>query len=124
MNTLGKKTCRGIPRIVLLIVCLISQPLLAQQSADLKIDANLLSTLTSSPTTTARFFVVFHERASLDGPSRISDRIPRGRAVVHALQETADRAQAGVRGSLSARGVPFTAFWVINTVLVPQGTLR
>ncbi|MGR9106945.1 MAG: S8 family serine peptidase, partial [Gammaproteobacteria bacterium] len=26
--------------------------------------------------------------------------------------------------SLSARGVPFTAFWVINTVLVPQGTLR
>ena len=93
------------------------------QNADHKIDRGLLTAFTEDSDAVAPFFVIFKERADLGAASRIPDRAARGRAVVQALQATANRSQAGVRGYLQGRRVPFTSFWIQSAIYVHRGDL-
>lgn len=111
------------PGPVLLIALLMVTSALAQQISDSKIDSGLFSALTAKPGATARFFVLFHERASLQAAAQMPDRAQRGRAVVQALQAAANRTQTGVRALLQSRGAGFRPFWVQNTIFVPNGNL-
>lgn len=88
-----------------------------------KIDRELLSALADTADASAPFFVVLKDRADLTAASRIPDRAARGKAVVQALQATANASQAGLRGFLQGRGVPFGAYWVQNAVFVSKGDL-
>lgn len=91
---------------------------------DYKIDRGLMAALSDDSEAAAPFFVVFGERAELKPAYRIANRAQRGRFVVQALEATANRSQAGVRGYLQSRRVAYTAFWVENKIYVPQGTLE
>lgn len=102
----------------------VAAALLADPGTDYKIDPGLMSRLADDAEATAPFFVVFGERPNLAPAHRMTDRAARARFVIQALQATANRSQAGVRGYLRGRGVDFTAFWIENKVYVRGGTLE
>ncbi len=110
-----------LSRTVLLVM--FAACILYAADSDYKIDRDLMATLSDDSDATAPFFVVFGERANLKPAFRITDRAARGRFVVQALEATANRSQAGVRGYLQSQRVAFTSFWVENKIYVPNGTL-
>ncbi len=76
---------------------------------------------------TATFWVMLEPTTgSLSPAFSIVDWSQRGRFVTHQLQEVADTSQAGLRGWLLRRHVPFQSFWIINALRVTAGldTLR
>ena len=106
------------------LVLFATSSLYAGPGTDYKIGPELMNRLADDADATAPFFVVFGERPQLEQAYRIPDRLARARFVVQALQATADRSQAGVRGYLQARRVAFTPFWIENKIYVPKGTLE
>jgi len=111
---------RGVPVLLLLAAA----ALWAGAGPDYKIDRELMTQLTEDSEATAPFYVVFGAKAQVKPAHRINDKTERAKSVVKALQETAEKSQAGVRGVLSARNVEFTAFWVENRIFVHQGNLE
>jgi len=107
-----------------LLVFLTALALHASPGTDSKIDAGLMSRLADDDDAKAPFFVVFGERPDLTPAYRISNRQARAQFVARALQATANRSQAGVRGYLQGRRVAFTPFWIENKIYIPQGTLE
>src|SRR5262245_51475609 len=81
-------------------VLLLAPALLLAADPDAKIDRGLINKLLNSDDGTASFFVEFGDRTPLAAASHIPDWNLRGQAVVNALQGTANRSQAGVRGYL------------------------
>lgn len=69
------------------------------------------------------FFIVFGDRPDLTPARGIVNRQARAQFVSQALQATANRSQAGVRGYLQGRKVNFIAFWIENKIYVQEGTL-
>jgi len=114
-------TAKGAAVCLLLLVPAFS---LAAADTDYKIDRSLMMKLADDEAAVAPFFVVFGDRANVKPAQSINDRAARGRYVVQALQATADRSQAGVRGWLRAQGIAFTPFWIENKIYVPSGTLE
>ena len=106
------------------LLLLASAALLSAADPDAKIDRGLITQLLNSEDGTGSFFVQFGDRTPLAAASRIPNWVQRGQAVVTALQTTANRSQAGVRGYLQAQGFAFTPYWVVNAVYVPHGTLE
>jgi len=73
----------------------------------------------AAATTDARigFFIAFSETADLS-PAYSMNWHDRGVFVVQALQQAAERAQRRVRAWLDARGIPYTSYWINNTIFV------
>src|SRR5690349_17288698 len=92
-----------VRRIAVITLLFSAMDLFAASDTDYKIDRSLLGKLTDDADATARFFVVFGERPDLASASRNPNRANRGATVVQALQATAERSQAGVRGFLRGR---------------------
>jgi hypothetical protein len=86
----------------------------AQPGGLAKVDARLAAALERDGT--ADVWVAFRARADLRAASGLADWDERGKRVVEALRRTAARDQAAVRRLLRERGIPFTAFWVVNTL--------
>ncbi|MFD2082197.1 carboxypeptidase regulatory-like domain-containing protein [Actinopolymorpha cephalotaxi] len=70
----------------------------------------------------ADVWVVFGQRADLDGAARIKDWNARGAAVVRALKATANRSQAHARATLRSAHADYTAFWATNRIMVRGAT--
>jgi subtilisin family serine protease len=64
------------------------------------------------------FWVVFPERPNLQSSQAMADRTLRGQSVVTRLKNAALLSQAGVRGLLTARRIPFRPFWIANALKV------
>ena len=60
--------------------------------------------------------VVFRGDPDLAAASRVADWTARGDAVVRALQQTADRAQADARSRLDAAGIRYRTLWIANAL--------
>jgi subtilisin family serine protease len=108
--------------LVLLALVLAASTVNAQDPDD-KIDPQLLLGLSGNPDSSAPLFVVMRDRADLGPASRIPERAARARAVVQALQAVANASQAGVRGHLQGQRVPFSSYWIHNSVFLPKGNL-
>lgn len=65
----------------------------------------------------AGYLIYFRARPDLS-PAYGMDWIERGRFVMKALQETAQRSQARVRAHLDARGADHQSFWIDNVIVV------
>src|SRR5215467_10284787 len=111
-------------RIAIITLLFGAVSLFAAPDNDFKIDTGLLKTLTEDESSASPFFVVFGDRPNLAAAARIPNRANRGAAVVSALQTTAYRSQAGVRGVLLGRYVAFKPLWVKNKIYVPARTLE
>jgi subtilisin family serine protease len=62
--------------------------------------------------------VIFAEQADLHGARGLGTKEARGRFVHEALASTARRAQAGLRGRLDARGIPYRAHYLGDLIRV------
>jgi subtilisin family serine protease len=82
-----------------------------------KIDKAVTDDLTQSGTAT--FFAVLNSEANLSSVSSTGRAGSQRTAdVFNAKVAHADRTQAGLRDLLTARGVQFTPFWIVNTIEV------
>ncbi|HEY8471631.1 MAG TPA: S8 family serine peptidase [Natronosporangium sp.] len=70
----------------------------------------------------ADFFVDFGARADLSGAKEITDWQARGDYVVERLQATAEASQRQTIELLEQAGVRYRPFWIVNTILVEDGT--
>jgi subtilisin family serine protease len=62
------------------------------------------------------------DKADLARAASLGSKEARGRFVLAALQQTADRSQRLLRGLLDRRGVTYTSFYITNAVVVRGGT--
>ncbi|MCE5306686.1 MAG: S8 family serine peptidase [Acidobacteriales bacterium] len=113
---------RAFPLVVVL-ASLLGGAIMAAPYDDQKIERQLLMKLADDESSTAAFWVVFAERPDLTPAQAIKNKDARFDFVAQKLKETADRAQAGVRGFLQGRKVAFTPFWIENKIYVAAGTL-
>ena len=88
----------------------------AQPGPLAKVEGRLAATLQREGT--AKVWVEFRGRPDLRAATRVADWDERGERVIEALRRIARRDQAAVRRLLRERGIPFKAFWVVNTLVV------
>lgn len=100
--------------IIGLLIPLASAQSHPPQAALAKIDAWLLQHL---PATTD-FIVVLNQRADLGGLDHLPSKAQKGQAVYHALWHTAQDAQRPLRAWLTARGIAFQSFYIVNALRV------
>ncbi|MBK9234193.1 MAG: hypothetical protein IPO15_26005 [Anaerolineae bacterium] len=81
---------------------------------------NLLEELAANGT--ALFFVVMREQADLSGAAALPTKLAKGAFVFDALTSTAERTQADLLATLSARGIAYKSFFISNMILL-QGDL-
>jgi hypothetical protein len=67
------------------------------------------------------YLIYFRDRPDLSAAFAL-DWIDRGRFVVNALQEAANRSQERVRAYLDEQGVEYSAYWIDNVILVQSST--
>ncbi|MBN1640899.1 MAG: S8 family serine peptidase [Anaerolineae bacterium] len=70
----------------------------------------------------ADFIVWLPEKADLAPAYGIASKEERGRLVLQALRETAERSQSALRQQLDAQGIDYRPFYIANKVLVRGGT--
>jgi subtilisin family serine protease len=70
----------------------------------------------------ANFFVRMIEETDLSAAYGMSDWNARGWYVYNTLKATADRSQAGVIATVTARGLRYQSFWINNSVFIYGGT--
>ena len=80
------------------------------------IEAPVAAALAAKGETTA--WVVLKARADLSAAFAMRDWNQRGSFVVERLTTVAETSQAGLRRMLSARGVQFQSFWILNAIKV------
>ncbi|HEU5474994.1 MAG TPA: carboxypeptidase regulatory-like domain-containing protein [Actinophytocola sp.] len=85
-----------------------------------KIEQSVSNTLAVKDS--ADFWVMFGQTANLASASSTTDWSARGAAVVDALKQTADAAQAGVRAELDAQKITYESFYIANAIKVTGGT--
>jgi subtilisin family serine protease len=83
-----------------------------------RLDRQLLTELTSAPGQRRDFIVYLHDQADLSGAYRIAGWLERGQYVYQTLLDHAEQSQRDLRTALTARGVSFRAFWIVNALLV------
>jgi subtilisin family serine protease len=81
-----------------------------------------LATQLDEPSERGAFIVYLHNQADLSAAYGITDWGERGRFVYRTLVEHAERTQRSLRAELSARGLTYRPFWIVNAVYV-EGTL-
>ncbi|RKR91793.1 subtilisin family serine protease [Micromonospora pisi] len=81
-----------------------------------RVDAQVTQALDRQGSTT--FWVMFDQTADLSGADRIADWGERGRHVTNRLRAAAQRSQAPVQATLTARGAKVESFWAANALLV------
>lgn len=81
-----------------------------------------LATQLDEPLERGSFIVYVNDQADLSAAYGITDWAERGRFVYRTLVEHAERTQHQLRAELSARGLPYRPFWIVNAVYV-EGTL-
>ncbi len=107
---------------MLAAIWLLAIPAAAQPSTNVvgKIENSLAGELTTKGS--ADFYVEFADHADVSAASAIADWNQRGEAVVAALQRTADASQSDARKQLDLTGTSYQPFWVVNTILVRNGS--
>ena len=83
------------------------------------VDPELLRQLAADPTT--GFVIDLREQADLT-PAYGMSWDARGRFVVDALREVAEKTQPALRERLAREGVPFEPFWIANRIVVESGS--
>jgi hypothetical protein len=81
-----------------------------------------LATQLDEPSERGSFIVYLTNQADLSAAYGITDWGERGRFVYRTLVEHAERTQRSLRAELSARGLAYRPFWIVNAVYV-EGTL-
>jgi subtilisin family serine protease len=66
----------------------------------------------------AEALVVLSEQADLHAAASLPTKLDKGRFVVNALREVANRTQAPLRRFLEQRGVPYQSFYIVNMIKV------
>ncbi|MBE1878804.1 S8 family serine peptidase [Myceligenerans pegani] len=105
-------------------VGVVAQPAAArppQPAHHQKLTAQVEHTLEETPR--SDFWVRFSDKPDLSAAASVRDWGERGRAVVAALQDTAQASQADVVAELEAAGVGYESYWLTNAVLVRDGNL-
>jgi serine protease AprX len=85
-------------------------------SASGKISARLFSETANGGRTEA--LIVLVEQADLTAASSLRTKLDKRRYVFQALQDIAQRTQAPLRSLLQQRGIPYQAFYIVNTIKV------
>ena len=88
----------------------------SDSSASGKISARLLSETANGGRTEA--LIVLVEQADLTAASSLRTKLDKGSYVFQALQDLAQRTQAPLRSLLQQRGIPYQAFYIVNTIKV------
>lgn len=81
-----------------------------------KISARVLNETANGDVTEA--LVVLSQQADLTAAARLRTKLTKGRFVVNALRDVANRTQAPVIALLQQRGVPYRSFWIVNMIQV------
>ncbi|MGQ9826236.1 MAG: S8 family serine peptidase [Roseiflexus sp.] len=81
-----------------------------------------LATQLDEPSERGSFIVYLSTQADLSAAYGMTDWVERGRFVYRTLVEHAERTQRQLRAELSARGLVYRPFWIVNAVYV-EGTL-
>jgi len=92
---------------------LYSFPLVA---ADAKVDPRIFAQKAAGEA--ASFLVVMREQADLSGAQEFAGKQEKGRFVFEALTAQAEASQARLRADLSAGGVPYRSFYLVNMIEV------
>ncbi len=106
----------GILFVSLLLLVFSPAGLLAAPSP--KIDPNLFRELARAPGGIDSFLVLLHEQADLSTAEAIEGHTARASYVYQALRTTAERSQARLRADLSAWGIPYRSFFLVNAIRV------
>ena len=99
-----------------LVAQLVGTVAAGQAQAAATMEPAVLAQLSTKGETTA--WVVLKARADLSAAFAMRDWNARGDFVVDRLTSIADTSQAGLRRMLSARGVQFEPFWILNAIKV------
>ncbi len=84
-----------------------------------KVEALVLQQLAEKGQTD--FFVSLTEKADLSAAGQLPTKLQKGQFVFDTLRATANRTQAGLKSYLDAQGVQYTAYYIVNSVLVRGG---
>jgi subtilisin family serine protease len=84
-----------------------------------KVDSVLRRQLAATSETS--FWVLLRESADLSRARTMGAKANRGTFVIDQLKQTADRSQAGLRATLTQRGVNFESYWIANSLRVTGG---
>jgi hypothetical protein len=82
-----------------------------------------LELLGSGSPATTDYFVWLAEQADLSPASQLTQKADKGRFVYSVLKNTAGRSQPALLAFLDQQGVSYRAFYIVNFVLVHQGSL-
>ncbi len=85
-----------------------------------KFESLLLSQLNSG---SADFIIMMTEQADLSAAYQLQTKAEKGQYVFDTLTATADRTQADLRAYLDSQSVDYQAFYIVNAILVKNGTL-
>jgi subtilisin family serine protease len=85
-------------------------------TGDSKIAPRVLADTANGGVTEA--LVVLNEQADLRPAALLHSKLEKGRFVVNALREVAERTQAPVRSFLEQRGIPYQSFFIVNMIKV------
>jgi serine protease AprX len=81
-----------------------------------KIAARVIDETANGGSTEA--LVVLNEQADLSPAARLHSKLEKGRFVVNALREVADRSQAPLRNYLQQRNISYQSFFIVNMIKV------
>jgi len=113
---------RVLPVLPLAVVLasLLSLSLSAQTSSpSMKIAPRVVTETQNGGTTEA--LVVLAEQADLSPAANLQTKVEKGRFVVDALREVANRTQPPILRMLEARGVPHQSFYIVNMIKITGG---
>jgi subtilisin family serine protease len=81
-----------------------------------KVDAKVVHQMRTQGS--ASFWILLRQKADLSRAPSIKNWTARGTFVVRQLKSVADSSQRGLRAYLSARGVSYQSFWIVNGIRV------
>ena len=109
--------------VIVLLVGTVSLPVAAEQvDAKGKIESLVLEELSTDGQTD--FFVWMVAKADLSQANQFHSKLEKGKFVLNALRQTAERSQQGLRRYLDQQGVSYEAFYIANKILVRGGDLN
>lgn len=101
-----------------LAVLAFAMPCVAAASTD-KIAPRVLAETASGSATEA--LIVLSQQADLRPAVALHSKLAKGRFVVNALREVANRTQSPILALLQQRGIPYQSFWIANMIKVTGG---
>lgn len=101
---------------MVVLACMVPLAGSAPNSSVDKIAARVMDDTSNGRNTEA--LVVLNEQADLSPAAQLHRKQEKGRFVVNALREVADRTQAPLRNYLQQRGIPYQSFFIVNMIKV------